>query len=179
MFGLMLLGIVVVWVLVTIPIARWLGKKLPDKPWRKAAQIALFPLVFAVPVLDEIIAWPQLRALCDGAGIYSYPPGMTQEKAMGRAVYNTYRNDLEFLFPLVSVRRIRDELVDLGTGETILTSHAVEPESSMLALPTASGTRATWILRRCPPPTSTWEKNRLLTDEVLKLKKVEPPKTRR
>ena len=67
MFGLMLLGIVVVWVLVTIPIARWLGKKLPDKPWRKAAQIALFPLVFVVPIFDEIIAWPQMQLLCAGA----------------------------------------------------------------------------------------------------------------
>ncbi len=71
MFGLMLLGIIGLWIPVTILIALWIGKQLPDKPWREAAQVALFPLVFGIPILDEIIAWPQLRALCGGADGYT------------------------------------------------------------------------------------------------------------
>ena len=175
MFGLMLLGIVVVGVLVTIPIARWLGKKLPDKPWRKAAQVALFPLVFAVPVLDEIIAWPQLQMLCAGADGYQYAQGMTQEKAVGRQAYRRRWDELRFLFPAVQVRYFRNEIIDFSTSEVILEAHAVEPVSSLFAAPSASGSRNPWLLRECPPRTSVWEKNRVLIDVTLKLKIVSAP----
>lgn len=179
MFGLMLLGIVVLWVLVTILIARWLGKKLPDKPWRKAAQIALFPLVFVVPIFDEIIAWPQMQMLCAGADGYQYAQGMTQEKAAERTVYGRKIDETKILFPFVWVNYGHSDLVDVNTNELILTARGANPTQSLFAFPDAGGGRHTWLLGSCPKERdqALAERTRLLVHEILKLKIVEKPKS--
>ena len=179
MFGLMLLGIVVVWVLVTIPIARWLGKKLPDKPWRKAAQVALFPLIFVVPIFDEIIAWPQMKVLCQDGDDYRYSDGMTEENAKNRTVFLQRRDDRQVhLFPTINVRTYRDVVVDARTGETILEGRVVEPLSSVFAFPDAGGGRHTWLLRGCPQERdqALQERTRSLLNEKLKLKIIDSSK---
>ncbi len=172
MFGLMLLGIVGLWVVATFLIARWAGKQLPDRPWREAARVALFPLVFVMPIFDEIITLPQMWALCKGADGYEYASGMDEEKAKGRTVYSKRQGDRQlFLFPTVNVHAYRDVLVDARTGEAILEGRVAKPNSSLFAFPDAGGGRHTWVLRGCPKERDQvlWERTRHLLHEKLKL----------
>ena len=181
MFGLMLFAIVGGWICASIAIAFWIGKQLPNRPWRAAARIVLFPIVFFIPVLDEIIAWPQMWALCKEADGYEYAQGMTQEKAQGRTVYKRTWNQTDILLSRVKVSIYRGEVVDATSNELILISRAVKPVESLFAFRDAGGGRHTWLLRECPPEReeSRFAKNNRLTGEILKLKFVEGQKANR
>jgi hypothetical protein len=150
MIGLMFLGALIAWGL----FAFWLGKNIPV--WFKfkypnIVTVVLVPVIFLLPVADEVIAYPQMQALCSNLQPLDYAAGMNAEKAFGRTVY--YRDiKTPILLSPSTVKAYRHDGVyfDAKTEEQILSYHGYTPTSSWLAVPNgSSGGEMTLILRNC------------------------------
>ena len=102
MIGLLFLGCLIAW----IAIALTLGIKLPKwlgiqrfKPW---VSVLLVLFIFFMPVADEIIAWPQMQALCESVKTYRYDKAMATEKTVSKFAYVLSRKE-KILFPRLPV----------------------------------------------------------------------------
>ena len=64
MFGLIALALILVWAGVSFAIARWIGKKIPKRSIGIVVTVILIPLLFVLPLADEIIGKFQFDKLC-------------------------------------------------------------------------------------------------------------------
>lgn len=83
MIGIVFFGAIGLWMVVAIV----LGLQLPI--WLKLKPLWSFlfvPLVLFAPVLDEVIAWPQMKMLCSNVGGYKFASGMDEKSAADRTV---------------------------------------------------------------------------------------------
>ena len=84
MSGLLLLGVIGIWIVIVMSVAIWLGNRLRSRGMRfdvvfVATAVVLLPL----PVADELISAPQFRRLCDEGTKLKFDP----EKIRGRTMF--------------------------------------------------------------------------------------------
>ena len=205
MLGIGLVVVLLVWAVVSLWIGSLLGRwllcaiKLPRNSenlvWTFLLNLVFASLVFVLPIADEIIAYPRLQQLCEGSGKHQFGPGMDERKVLGREVYPLRIEEYIILFPTVHtltkielqnraneqkmsgvvVIKTIDKNIDIKTGELILSIKTVKPISSLFAIPTASGNRATWILNECGFFGFTNGKKNPEFYKSLQLKQVEAP----
>lgn len=153
MSGLLFLIVIGLWLVIAITlgikIPKWLGMKRDGHALAVAPVVAV--LIFVAPVADEIIAWPQIRALCGDLSPLGYASGMDERKAYGRTIY--YRDIYTpiSVFPSsVHVDRHDGIYFDARSNEPILAYHGYTPRKAFLSVPNGSGGGAmTLILRGC------------------------------
>jgi hypothetical protein len=152
MIGLMFFGALIAWGL----FAFWLSKNIPV--WFKfkyptIAAVVLVPLLFLLPVADELIAYPQMQALCASLKPYEFAAGMDEKKAFGRTVYHKRVTAQEVIWPkTVKVTRIFSTYVDATTKEPILIESWLVPSRGMLGISNgSSGGKMTALLNQCSP----------------------------
>jgi hypothetical protein len=150
MIGLLLFGAISLWLM----IALYLGCRLPMWFGLSMAWAILFvPLVFFAPVWDEVIAWPQMWALChsfDGY-VYKFPEGMNEESAAGRTLYFKEGSVPFVIFPsTIGAERGDSRYIDATTGETVFLSHSYVVHRGWLGIPAgSSGNAMTAFLHGC------------------------------
>lgn len=142
--------------LVAIGLWAWiawkLGTKIPQwfgaTRFRTVASVVLVPLIFVAPVVDEVIAYPQLQEMCHRGG---YELAMNEKDAYGRKIYYTLRKIPHTLWPsTVVVEKIEIVYVDSTTKEPVLVGRGVRPVHGFLALPAgSSGDKMTVLLSNC------------------------------
>lgn len=83
MSGLFFLAVVFIWIVAAIMLTRWLMRRIPIKSElaRMLLALALFALIFVLPVTDEIIGGYQFRKLCENSALK-----IDAEKAKGKTV---------------------------------------------------------------------------------------------
>lgn len=155
MIGILFLFVTGLWIVISIAlgikIPKWLGMK------RDGQVLALAPvftlLVFVAPVADEIIAYPQMRALCKQDRFFDLAPGMDEKKAHGRTVYSEERKTFSKLWPSsIEVLQWRTAYVDVTTKEVIFQRSGAHPLRGMLGVPDgSSGGKMTVLLSACSP----------------------------
>jgi len=151
MIGLMFLGVLIAWSAIAlalgIKLPQWLGVKR-FRPW---ASVLLVPMIFFAPVADEIIAYPQMQALCKEVRGFQFAPGMDAQKAYGRTVYYQQPTSRLDIFPsTVSVERMEMRYVDVTTQETVF--HAIDygVTRGWLGVPAgSSGDKMAVLLKGC------------------------------
>jgi hypothetical protein len=67
MFGLIALALILVWLFASIALARWVGRWVPHGGVRFLVTVLLAPILFALPLADEIIGKTQFDKLCEDA----------------------------------------------------------------------------------------------------------------
>ena len=67
MFGLIALVLILVWLFASIALARWIGRRVPHGGIRFLVTVLLAPILFTLPLADEIIGKVQFDRLCEGA----------------------------------------------------------------------------------------------------------------
>lgn len=153
MIGLLFFGAIALWGVFTlamgINLPRWLGIQRYRPLWT----VALVPLVFFAPVVDEIIAYPQMQALCKQDRFFVLAPGMDEKNSYGRTVYSEERRANESIFPkTVEVTRWQTAYVDVSTKEEVLMNRRFLPVRGMLGIPNgSSGGQMTVLLNGCGP----------------------------
>lgn len=95
----------IIFILIWGSIAIWLGRLLSrtvfarfttnvttGKPTAKGGLIKflLIALVFLLPILDQLIAYPKWQQLCATTGDFEWGPGMDEKTAVGREVTAKY-----------------------------------------------------------------------------------------
>lgn len=148
MIGLLFFGTIGLWWLVAL----FLGIKLPKWFKLKSGWSFLFvPLVFLLPVWDEVIAWPQIQMFCHNMNGYQFRNGMNEMLASGRTVH--YREavvPLNIFPPTIAVTQWQYQYVDSRTGEVIFFMPAIAVEHGWLHIPNgSSGNYMTAFLKGC------------------------------
>jgi hypothetical protein len=147
MIGLMFLGAIGLWGIIAIALSLW-ASKLAGAKWRWLAALVLMPLVFFAPVADEIVAYPQMQALCDKGG---YELAMDEQSAQGRTIYNDSHLEKIQLWPTVVAQRMRILYVDASTKQPVIQGYGfVDPAYGFLGVPAgSSGGKMTLLLKTC------------------------------
>jgi exosortase/archaeosortase len=171
MIGLIFLSVFIIWILFSV----YIGIKIPiwcKSKHPKTMALLCIPLVFFAPVADEIIAYPQMMALCSDAGKYVYIGGHTQETVMNRTVKTETIREAKIIFPFVEIEIGTDILRDATTNEKLLSYKTVEPINSFSAFSTG-GRRTTLLLGHCGYAGSEQgRKNKEFEETILKLKSI-------
>ena len=151
MIGLMFFGAIALWGAIAIGLGLFLSK-LFGQSWRGWAATALIPLIFFAPVADEIIAMPQMNALCATMKPLALAPGMDAQRAYGRTIYGNTESSLETLFPSnIKVTRFSGTYLDAKTNEPVLMQSGFSPGAGMLGMPSGSGGGSMpLLLSKCP-----------------------------
>lgn len=163
MIGLIFFGAIALWGAISVV----LGSKLPNWFGIQRCRIlwtgTFTVLVFFIPVADEIIAYPQMKALCEQDRSFRFSFGMDEKKSFGRTVYSEERNTNEYIFPS-SIKLIRwsTVYVDAVTKEDVLMNHRFIPIRGMLGIPNgSSGGTMTLLLRSCGSAYEVYDSNGL------------------
>jgi hypothetical protein len=67
MFGLIAMALILIWLLASIALARWIGRWVPREGVRFLVTVVLVPTLFVLPLADEILGKPQFDRLCEEA----------------------------------------------------------------------------------------------------------------
>lgn len=151
MIGLLFFGAIAIWAVVALA----LGSKIPQwlgiKRHRIAIGFAFAILLFVAPVADEIIAWPQMQALCKQVNGLRLSPALNETKAYGRSFYYVENNSRLTLLPRsIEIMRRDYAYVDATSKEPILQGVWFEPLRGMLGMPNgSSGGHMTLLLSKC------------------------------
>jgi hypothetical protein len=151
MMGILFFGVIAVWALIALVLGCNLPQRLRIQRYRPAWAVVFVVLVFFAPVADEIIAYPQMQALCRDLQPLSLASGMSEEKAYGRTVsYRDITTPVSIFPSSVKVDRHDGIYFDLKTNEPILAYHGYTPRSAFLAIPNgSSGGAMTLLLQGC------------------------------
>ncbi|WP_460488827.1 hypothetical protein [Curvibacter fontanus] len=151
MIGILFFGAIAIWAWVALALGSKLPRWLGITRYRTAFGFVFALLVFVTPVADEIIAYPQLKALCSDLPSLDFAEGMNEQKAFGRTVYYRDMYTSISVFPS-SVRVDRHDGIyfDARTNEPVLAYHGYTPRKAFLSVPNgSSGGFMTLILRGC------------------------------
>lgn len=154
MIGLMFYGAILLWLAFTVFLAlklpRWLGIKKHLKLW----SILFGVLIFFLPVLDEVLAYPQIRHLCRGVGDYELVPGVGVEDVRGHQIYHVSGESLvRGIFPqTVVVRRYESWYRDASNDKDILYRYSLVVKHGWLRMPAgSSGDAMPLLVNGCAP----------------------------
>jgi hypothetical protein len=137
MIGLMFFGAIALWGLVALGVGLGLSKLFRES-WRGFAAFALIPLVFFAPVADEIIAYPQMKALCEQGSTRLV---MDADLAKGREICYTQRlkiKDVVLLPPSISLNKYEETFIDIHTKKPVLEAFWYEAHAGYLNMPNGS-----------------------------------------
>lgn len=92
MSGLLLLGVIGIWVAIVVFVAKWLARRFKPGAVRNIVVAMATVVMLALPVADELISAPQFNKLCEEGAKLKFDPktiyGMT-----------VYRQPSKFPFP--------------------------------------------------------------------------------
>lgn len=145
------LACIAAWSALVLALALSCTRRIGRRGPRIVASGAIFVVVFALPLADELLAWLQFRDLCRGPGRFEFGPGENAASAFGRTVVYRPRavERQETLFPGVPVRVTFHDYVDAATGALVLRFRSVRPLDSLAAYVDARGVAHPWLLREC------------------------------
>lgn len=161
MTGIFFVFVIGLWIVISITlgikIPKWLGMTRDGQVLKVAPMLAL--LIFVAPVADEIISYPQMKALCSSLKPYEFSPGMDEKKAYGRTVDQAGEDEMVSLWPsTVTVKKVNVVYVDAKTREAIIEHHWFEPIRGMLGVPNgSSGGSMTVLLSTCGPARESYD----------------------
>jgi len=160
MMGVFILGLLGLWLWFAI----WLANKLSSYLWRhnttqstvialarNVTTIVLLLLLFLLPFIDQIIAYPKWQQLCSTTADFEWGPGMDEKKAFGRdVVVVNERVTTTTIFPNIKVDYRGQYVYDAKTQELILRKpHYSYKANGMFYLPSSSGNKAALFLPSC------------------------------
>ena len=151
MILIFLVPVIGIWLFIAISLGTRIPKWLGVTRYQAASKVAVVALIFVAPVADEIIAYPQFRALCKTSKLYELAPGMDEKSAHGRTVYYAQIRTTELLWPpTVKVSRLDLYYLDSSTREPVLHSRGFNATQGLLAAPAgSSGDKMAVLLGGC------------------------------
>lgn len=150
MIGLFFLFAIGFWVVVAvtlgIKIPQWLG--VPR--YRTVLSVVLVSLIFVAPVADEIIAYPQMMAMCEQVKNYEYNEREATGKTISKYVSRLYEEPI-VIFPGVHVVVSQYAHLEISTSKPVIKWREVETHGGFLGFPAgSSGDKMSLILpNRC------------------------------
>ncbi|MEO8384987.1 MAG: hypothetical protein ABI583_07090 [Betaproteobacteria bacterium] len=130
MSGLLLLGVLGIWIAIVILLARWLGNLAKSRGLRFDVVFVITALVLLpLPVADELITAPQFSKLCEEGTKLKFDP----EKIRGRTVYFVAENPPPSLsIGLLHGYSLHWRYLDAATKEELIASNSYHLKGGFL-----------------------------------------------
>jgi hypothetical protein len=174
----------IIFILIWGSIAVWLGKLLSrtvfarfisntntGQPSAKSGLITflLIALVFLLPILDQLIAYPKWQQMCATTGDFEWGPNMDEKKAFGREVTTKFKQTKTTIFPNIKIEYSTEYVYDAKTQEMIFKKpHYQYSARAFIHLPSSSGDQTAPFL----PPCATYGFNGDNMEKKLQLKEI-------
>jgi hypothetical protein len=124
MSGLLFLTTVVLWLCVLKWVVNKIGRRMPDRPWRRFAKFGIFALLLPLPLIDEIVGGQQFAHLCESNVVH-----VNKATAHGKTVYaegGTYEQPVPGMW--VKIWKMPSRYLDAETGEVVLSFDQLRAE---------------------------------------------------
>jgi hypothetical protein len=136
--------------------------------WQTSVKFLMVALVFLLPVLDQLIAYPKWQQLCATTGDFEWGPSMDEKKAFGREIIAKPEQIKTGIFPNIKVEYSSMSIYDAKTQELIFKkpNYAYSARAFMY-LPSGSGDKTAPFLPSCATHGlngENWEKKLQLTE---------------
>jgi hypothetical protein len=129
MAGLIVLGVIGLWIWGVFKFSRWIGGKVRGGRWRWPIAALVFAVLLPLPVIDELIADRQIESLCRDNAVMK----IDEEKIKGRRVTYSAEPGYERVpGTAVPVTFTRGVLRDTVTDEILGTRGAYDVKSGLL-----------------------------------------------
>lgn len=167
MIGLGILIILCIWGLISLFLA-WIIFKVADSfktspeldsasrgsAWHKfkrfLIQLFLASLIFVLPVVDQITAYPKWQELCATTDDFEWGPGINKKNALGREVTAKYEYHHTTIFPGIRVEYSEKNVYDARTDELLYSKpHFSYSARALIFLPSSSGDKSAPFLPSC------------------------------
>lgn len=147
----MFFGAMILWLIMAVVIGLKAPKWLGVRHHSAILAIAVGVTVFFLPVLDEVMAYPQLKRLCEDGATLTLSPTVGTRTLAGVKVKARYTTSTARIFPgTVVLAKYQWSYIDATTDELIASSSSYSPVSAMLSLPAgSSGGVMTLLLKSC------------------------------
>ena len=167
MIGVGILLFLCIWALVSLFLG-WLCLKVMDSfkeplylasesqrsTWQKSKrlliQLVLAAVIFVLPVIDQIIAYPKWQELCATTDDFEWGPGINEKNALGREVTAKYEYHHTTIFPGIRVEYSEKNVYDARSDELLYSKpHFSYSARALIFLPSSSGDKSAPFLPSC------------------------------
>lgn len=149
MIGLIVLLIVfTIWFVILKWLVRKISSHLPDRPWRKFAQVAIFVALIPLPLVDEIVGGRQFARLCEANVVH-----VNKDTARGKTVYSDiHAPTSQVPWTWVKVWKHATLYRDVTTDEVVLSFDYLSAQGGHLFPGFDSGPDPLTFKGTCKPP---------------------------
>lgn len=116
MTGIILLLAIAIWAVVAYALTKGVASKIPKGSWRVPGCLGIFFVLFALPILDEVIGIFQFQHLCRHNAVIN----VDRSKAVGKTVYLADVPSEEVRGTWVRVVRRPVRFLEAATGEPVV-----------------------------------------------------------
>jgi len=155
MSGLLLMGVLAVWLVIAFVCATLAGALFKTKWLRIAVSILLFAAMLPLPVADELLAKPAFDKLCDEGTRLKFDP----KKVRGKTIYLLEAQPESFKVGSLSGTLVPWRYADATTREVLISYGTYELKGGVLIrLLGISETSAPLAMRdSCAPAEEPWQ----------------------
>lgn len=116
MIGLIILAIVGLWFLLAFLFTLWMGRRFVSERWRWPVGLVMYPVLLLLPVVDELVARPQIEQLCREGAVLK----IDEQKIKGRRVkYSAEPLNADVPGTAIPVTYTKAVFRDAGTDEEL------------------------------------------------------------
>lgn len=128
MTGLLLLGVVVLWLVVAVFITRFIVQKVPRWRWRPAVAVIVFIALVVGPIADDVIGGRQFKALCEEKTRIN----VDRSRAANKTVYLQDERSYRLPGVLVPITEQPWRYADVDTKEVLVSFSTLQAKGGWL-----------------------------------------------
>ena len=150
MTGLLVLALLGLWTWLVYKFSRWIGGQVRGGRWRWPIAALVFAALLPLPVIDELIARPQIEALCREGAVFK----IDEEKIKGRRVkYSGEPANERVSGVAVPVTYLKGVLRDEETGQKLAShgSYTVKGGALVRAMGFSESNSPLFVRSGCAP----------------------------
>lgn len=167
MTGLLVLALFGVWIWAVFKFGRWVGGQVQGGRWRWPIAALVFASLLPLPVIDELIARPQIDALCREGAVFM----INEQKIKGRRV-KSFAEPLNKAVPGIAIPVTYTKSVyrDESNGEELASRgyYVVKGGALVRTLGFSESTSPMFVRSSCAPAENVYEEAKRLNFEIVK-----------
>ena len=171
MSGLLLFGVIGIWIAFVVFVAKWLAGRFKPGAVRNIVVALATALMLALPVADELISAPQFHRLCEEGTKLKFDP----EKIRGRTIFLAENPQPDITIGLLQGYYTPWHYLDATTKEKLITYNTYNLKGGFLIRTLGiSETNAPLTIRSsCGPQEMAWQKNFLIRYDLKRIQREE------
>jgi hypothetical protein len=166
MTGLLVLALFGLWIWAVFKLSRWIGGQVRGGRWRWPITALVFAALLPLPMLDELIARPQIEALCREGAVFK----IDEQKIKGQRVkYSAEPSNADVPGTAVPVTYTKSVWRGDQTGEELASevSYTVTGGVLVRGIGFSESNSPMFVRSGCAPAVNVYEEAKRLNFEIV------------